>query len=199
MWFRTRSVLPHTLTLSLWVAACAGGPPPPAAEPKPAPAPAPAPEKEEPKPTAEPPQNEPEPKPEPAPQAPPAPEKPKSKTLIGGVSISEISGEQLVAAMQKIGWAPQDVQITGGTVGKYENIRFGIAGPSAEGTFEIIRRAQTPTASSAGMMPPKDQAAMKENVGAVFLDPDAEVAIIIVIDGKQAEAKKVLGKLLKGK
>jgi hypothetical protein len=49
------------------------------------------------------------------------------------------------------------------------------------------------------MMPPKDQAAMKENVGAVFLDPDAEVAIIIVIDGKQAEAKKVLGKLLKGK
>lgn len=186
--------------VSLLVTACGGTPTAPAAEPKPEPAPAP--KKEEPKPPEEPKepeQKEADKKTEPPPEAPPAPEKPKSKTTIGGVSISEIDGKALVAAMQKIGWAPQDVQITGGTVGKFENIRFGIAGPTFEGTFEIIRRAQTPTGSSAGMMAPKDQADMKKDTAAVFLDKEAEVAIIIVIEGKQAEAKKVLDKLLKVK
>ena len=181
------------VALSFIVVACGGSPTPPAAEPKPDPAP-----KEEPKPAGDT-KKEPEEKKEPVAEPPPAPEKAKSTTTIAGVSISDIDAKALVAAVQKIGWAPQDVQTSGGTVGKYENIRFGIASATLEGTLEIIRPAKTPTGSSASMMKPKDQAAMKEGLGAVFVDKDAEVAIIIVIEGKPAEAKKVLDKLLKGK
>ncbi len=133
------------VALSLIVVACGGSPPPPAAEPKAEPPPV---SKPEPKPAEEP-KQEPEAKPEPAPEPPPAPEKPKSSTNIGGVSISDIDAKQLVAAVQKIGWAPEDVQTSGGSVGKYENIRFGIANGSIEGTLEIIRPAHTPTGSSA--------------------------------------------------
>ena len=186
---------PSLVALSfIFVAACGGSPPPPAAEPEAETAPA---AKDEP--TAEEPKKDPEEKKEPVAEAPPAPEKVKSKTMLGGVSISDIDVKALVAAVQKIGWAPEDVQTSGGTVGKYENLRFGIANGSLEGTLEIIRPAQTPTGSSASMMAPKDQAAMKASLGAVFVDKEAEVAIIIVIEGKPAEAKKVLDKLLKGK
>lgn len=173
--------------------ACGGATPPPeAAKPEPAPAPKPVVEEHK----AEEPKQE-EPKKEEAPPPPAAPEVPKSAATIGGVSISEIDPKALVAALQKAGWAPEEVEINHGTVGKYENIEFGIAKGTDKGTFEIVRRAAQPTGASGSMMGPKDQAAMHENLGAVFLDSKSEVVVIVVVEGKQAVAKKVLELVIK--
>ncbi len=179
------------LGVGLLLAAC-GSPPPPETPkaPEPAPAPPPAPEAK-PEPKAE------EPPPQDTPEAPPAAETPKSTATIGGVSISEIDPKTLIAAVQKAGWAPEDVQINHGTVGKFESIEFGILKGTDKGTFELVRRAAKPTGSSGSMMSPKDQAKMREDRGAVFLDEQAEVVIMIVVDGKPAIAKKVLELVLK--
>lgn len=182
--------------LSLLVA-CGGSPPPApkpppeeaAPEPPPPPPPASA---EEPEPSAS---AEPE---EPAePPAPPTPQKPKSTATISGTSISDIAGKDIVAAVQKIGWAPPDVAIGGGTVGKYEDIRFGIQKGSASGYVEIIRPSATPSPGSASMMAPGDQKAMKEKVGAVFFDKDAGVLVVAVVQGNRTAAKRLLDKLIK--
>jgi hypothetical protein len=176
--------------------ACGGSTPPPEPPPKPA---EPAPKAAPPPPVEAPKADEPkadEPKPE-APAPPPPPELPKSAATIGGVSISEIEPKGLVDALQKAGWAPEKVEINHGTVGKYENIQFGLLKGNDQGTFELVRRIPVPTGSSSSMMSPKDQAKMKEGRGAVYLDEKAEVALWIIIDGKPAVAKKVLEALLK--
>jgi len=189
---RTTSCL--ALVLSTLLAACGGATPPPetpeAEEPKAEPPPV----KEEPK--AEELKKE-EPKKEEPATPPAAPEIPKSAATIGGASISDVTPEALVAEMRKLGWAPENVEINHGTVGKYENIEFGIAKGNDKGTCELVRRAATPTGSSGSMMSPKDQAAMHEKLGAVYLDDKAEVVVMVIIEGKPAEAKKVLDKLVK--
>ncbi len=181
------------IALSMLTTASCGNSPPAESPPAPEPAPEPKVEKPEPKPEADKPK-EPEPEPEPPPAA---PAKPKSTATIGGASLSDAEGAAIVAEVQKIGWAPQNVAISGGTVGKYENVRFGIANANSTGYIEIIRPAQNPTTGSASMMAPKDQKAMKESVGAVFFDEAADVLVIVVVEGKPAEAKKVLAKLVK--
>lgn len=173
----------------LCLVSCGGSAPPPEAPPpvEPPTAPPPPPEPVD---TTEPPEPPDEP-------PPPPPERVKSTSTIGGTSITEVTGEEIVAALQKLGWAPENVAITGGTVGKYENLRMGIATAKLVGHLEIVRPAAEPTGSSASMMPPKDQKAMHESTAAVYLDPTADVVIIIVVEGKQAEAKKLLDKLVK--
>ena len=121
---------------------------------------------------------------------------PKSSATIGGVSVSEIDAKAIVAEVQKLKWAPQKVDISGGVVGKYETIRFGISNGKIGGKVEVIRRAAVPS-GGASMMSPKDQKAMHEKRGAVFLDEEADVLIAIVVDGRPAEAKKLLAKLVK--
>lgn len=188
-----KSSVGWVLGIGFLLSAC-GAPPPPetAKAPEPAPAPpAPKPEAPKPEPKAE------EPAKAPAPEPPPAPELPKSSATIGGVSISEIDAKTLVAAVQKAGWAPEEVEINQGTVGKFENIEFGLMKGNDKGTFELVRRARTPSGASGSMMSPKDQAKMREDKGAVFLDEKAEVAIILVIEGKPAVAKKALDAILK--
>lgn len=180
------------ISVSLLVA-CGGSPPPPAAPPEPAPVK---------KPEPPPPPPEPEPSAEPEPEAPPpepaAPEKPKSTATIGGTSLSDVSAEAVIAEVQKLKWAPEKVAVSGGTVGKYENIRFGITDGKQSGYIEIVRPAKDPTGSTASMMPPKDQKAMKESSGAAtYLDPDGDVIVIVMVDGgKTAVAKKLLDKLV---
>lgn len=179
------------ILLSLVTMACGSPPAPAAPEPKPElvkPAePKPKPEAEKPK--------EPEPEPETPPPAVEA--KPKSKHTIGGASISDVEGPAMVAEAQKIGWAPTNVALLGGTVGKYENVRFGIDNGKNTGYIEIIRPAHEPTFRGANMMSPKDQAAMKESLGAILLDEEADVLIVVVVEDKPAEAKKLLAKLVK--
>lgn len=179
------------LGVGLLLVAC-GSPPVPETPKAPEPAP-PTPPVEAPKPE---PKAE-EPPPRETPEAPPPAEMPKSAATIGGVSISEIDPKTLVAAVQKAGWAPEDVQINHGTVGKFENIEFGILKGNDKGTFELVRRAANPTGSSGSAMSPKDQAKLREDRGAVFLDEKAEVVIIVVVEGKPAIAKKVLDLVLK--
>ncbi|MEZ4219798.1 MAG: hypothetical protein R3B13_02635 [Polyangiaceae bacterium] len=168
------------------------GSPPPPASPAPAPAPASPPPAPEPKEEPPPPED-----PEPPPEATPAaPEKPKSTAMIGETSISDIDGQALVAEVQKLKWAPEKVEVMGGSVGKYENLRFGIHNGTLGGHIELIRPAKEPS-GGASMMSPKDQKAMHENQGAVFLDETADVLVIVIVDGKPAEAKKLLDKLIK--
>jgi len=189
-----RSKVVGVLSVCSLLVACGGATPPPEAAPPPEPA-----AKEPPKPAEEPKAEEPkkdEPKKD-EPAAPPAPEMPKSAATIGGVSISEIDPKALVAAFQKAGWAPESVEINHGTVGKYENIEFGIMKGNDQGKFEMVRRAAVPTGSSGSAMPPKDQAKMHEDKGAVYYDDKADVALWIVIDGKPAVAKKALDAVLK--
>lgn len=111
---RSKAVI--VLSVCSLLVACGGTTPPPENPTPPEP-------KEEPKPAVEP-KEEPkaeEPKKEETPPPPAAPELPKSEATIGGVSISEIDPKALVAALQKAGWAPENVEINHGTVGKYEN------------------------------------------------------------------------------
>lgn len=178
------------VALSIVVVACGGAPPPP-------PEPPPKAEPPPPPPPPPPPAEDPPPPPETDEPPPPPPERPKSSTTIGDTSITEISADALVAAVQKLGWAPEKVEISGGTVGKYENVRFSIDnGKGGIGNIEIVRPAAEPR-PGASMMAPKDQKAMHESRGAVFFDKDADVVVMVVVDGKPAEAKKLLDKLLK--
>lgn len=185
-----RSVWNVWILLSL-MTACGSALPPPAPKPKPEPVKAKEPEK--PKEAEKP--KEPEPDPETPPPAVEA--KPKSKHTIGGTSISDVEGPAIVAEAQKLGWAPTNVALLGGTVGKYENIRFGIDSGKANGYIEVIRPAHEPTHGGANMMAPKDQKAMKESLGAVFLDEEADVLIVVVVEDKPGDAKKLLAKLVK--
>ncbi len=103
----------------------------------------------------------------------------------------------MVAAVQKLKWAPPTVAIGGGTVGKYESIRFGIQRGSASGHIEIIRPAHNPISGTASMMAPKDQQAMNDKMGATFLDKDADVLVTVVVDGNKRAAQRLLDKLVK--
>lgn len=189
---RSKAVV--VLSVCSLLIACGGATPPPENPTPPEPKAEPKPAVEEPK--AEEPKAE-DPKKEETPPPPAAPELPKSTATIGGVSISEIDPKTLVAALQKAGWAPEEVEINHGTVGKYESIEFGILKGNDKGTFEMVRRAANPSGSSGSMMGPKDQAAMHEKLGAVYLDDKADVAVWVVIEGKPAVAKKVLDAVLK--
>lgn len=187
-----RSVWNAWILLSL-MTACGSALPPPAPTPEPKPEPVKPKEPEKPKEAEKP--KEPEPEPETPPPAEAA--KPKSKHTIGGASISDVEGPAIVAEAQKIGWAPTNVALMGGTVGKYENIRFGIDNGKATGYIEVIRPAHEPRGGGANMMSPKDQKAMKEELGAVLLDEEADVLVIVVVEDKPADAKKLLAKLVK--
>ncbi len=185
------------------IPACGGSQPPaaipsapPGASAEPVAKPEPKPEPEAKKPDSEKPSEQAKDTPPPAPAA---PEKPKSATQIGGVSLSDIEEKQLVAAAQKIGWAPQNVAVSSGTVGKYENIRFTVQNGAQEGRIELVRPAHQPTGSSASMMPPKEQKAMADGTSAVLYDEAADLILMVTIADKPAEAKKLLDRLLKGK
>ncbi len=178
------------LGILVMAVACGGAPPPEPAAPAPAPAPPPPP----PEPVEEPPPPE---DPEPVPVAEPAPEMPKSTATIGGISVSEIDAKTLVAEVQKLKWAPEKVEISGGTVGKYENIRFGIDNGKLSGYLELVRPAAAPSGGGASMMAPKDQKAMREATAGVFLDETANVLLMVKIEGKKAEAQKFVDALVK--
>ena len=62
-----------------------------------------------------------------------------------------------------------------------------------------MRPAANPTpASSGSMTPPVELKAMREKEGAaVHLDDAADVIVIVAIEGKTADAKKLLGQLVK--
>ncbi|MBK7582137.1 MAG: hypothetical protein IPI67_18265 [Myxococcales bacterium] len=126
-------------------------------------------------------------------------EKPKSAAAIGGSSLSDVSGVAVQAEAKKLGWFRQDAAVGGGTMGVYEQFRFEIEKGKLKGFIELVRPAAKPTpAGSGGMVPPAELKDMREKEGAaVHFDEASDVVVIVSVEGKPADAKKLLGKLIK--
>lgn len=186
-----------TVLLVLCLPACGGSAPPadaPVADPAEGSADMPA------EPVAEKPAQPAEPKAEEK-QAEPAVklDKPKSASTIGGKSISDVDGVAVQDQAKKLGWIKDAGAVGGGTLGSYEQFRFEIEKGKAKGFIEVVRPAANPTASGgSSITPPTELQSMRESEGAaVHLDPEADVIVIVSIEGKTAEAKKLLGQLVK--
>jgi hypothetical protein len=127
-------------------------------------------------------------------------DKPKSESTIGGASISEIDGAALQEAVQKLGWAKEGQAVGSLVVGSYEALNYEIEKGKSKAKIEITRPAAAPgEVSGATMTPPSEQKATKEKDGsAVFLDEESDVLVAVTMtEGKPAEAKAILGKLVK--
>jgi hypothetical protein len=127
-------------------------------------------------------------------------DKPKSESTIGGASISEIDGVALQEAVKKLGWAKEGQAVGSLVVGSYEALNYEIAKGKLKGKIEIVRPAANPgEPSSASMTPPGEQKASKEKDGsAVYYDEASDVLVAVTMsEGKPADAKGVLGKLVK--
>jgi hypothetical protein len=186
--------------LSLLVAVACGGGTPPAENPPPegtgeAPVAEAPPVEDEAEQKAE------EPKPEEAKkEMAPKLDKPKSESTIAGASISEIDGAALQEAVKKLGWAKEGTAVMGMTMGSYEALNYEIEKGKLKAKIEIVRPAATPgELSSTTMVPPAEQKASKEKEGsAVFYDEASDVLVAVTMsEGKPADAKGVLGKLVK--
>ena len=137
---------------------------------------------------------------EPAKETPPPAPKPKSAATIAGVSVSEIDGAGLQKQLKKLGWLEPNTSVGGMDLGGYQNIRTDIKKGKEKGYVEIIKPATAPTASGTNMVPPKEQKDSRDKEGAAtFYDDAADVLVIVSIEGKPADAKKLLGTLVKAK
>lgn len=127
-------------------------------------------------------------------------DKPKSASTIAGTSISELDGAALQEAVKKLGWANEGAAVGSMTMGSYESISYDIEKGKLKGKIEIVRPAAAPgEASSTTVTPLAEQKDSKEKEGsAVFYDEASEVLVAVTMtEGKPADAKKVLGKLVK--
>lgn len=127
-------------------------------------------------------------------------DKPKSESTIGGTSLSEIDGAALQEAVKKLGWAKEGQAVGSLVVGSYEALNYEIEKGKLKAKVEIVRPAASPgEVSSATMTPPAEQKASKEKEGsAVFFDEASDVLVVVTMtEGKPADAKGILGKLVK--
>jgi hypothetical protein len=191
----------HVLSLVVvpfLVVACGGSSKPPAPPPEPPPAsaapppePAPAEADAGAEAAAEPAQPE-------TPPAPAALNKPASESTIGGTSISSVDPGAVVDAVKKMKWAGDSTTAGGGTAGQYEDIKFDIQKGKDKGFVEIVRPAQSPTASDTPVKAPADmEADLKKDKAAIFYDDSADVLVAVSVDKKAYLAKQILGKLVK--
>lgn len=179
--------------------ACGGSTKPPAPPPEPAPmsaAPPPAPAPAESDagaaaPAASAPENT-------TPPAPAALDKPASTSTIGGTSISSVDPSAVVAAVKKMKWASDSTTAGGGTAGQYENIKFDIQKGKTKGYVEIVRPAQSPTASDTPVKAPADiKPDLKKDKAAIFYDEPADVLVAVSVEKKPYLARRILHKLVK--
>ena len=126
-------------------------------------------------------------------------DKPKSEATIAGKSLSELDDAGLSAELKKLGWVKEGAAVSGGTVGSYQSLSVDIEKGKAKGVVKIIRPAAEPgEASGTSIAPPSEQKAEREKEGAATeLDEAADVLVIVQIEGKTADAKKLLAQLVK--
>jgi hypothetical protein len=133
-----------------------------------------------------------------APEMAPKLDKPASESMLSGKSVSSIEGTDLQGALKKLGWAKDDSSVTGGKAGSYENLHIDIAKGKEKGYVEITRPASEPGEASSSGTSPSDQKEAKEKDGAaVYYDDSADVLVAVNVEGKSADAKKLLGQLVK--
>lgn len=143
----------------------------------------------------------------PAPEAPAEPakpakleplSKPASTWQAGGKSLSQISGEELAAALKKAGWIKgTEAPVTAATTGQYESLSIPLEKGKVKGTFKLIRPAATPGApetAAQAVMPSKAADSLSKDTGASYYDEagDVFVSIELTEGGKAADAKKAL-------
>jgi hypothetical protein len=137
----------------------------------------------------------------------PAAAAPKASTFqIDGVSISDITGDQLGAALKKRGWETLPSPET--HVGKYEQISIGARKDKTNkvvASVTISRTSKTPTPITDGTtesdFAPKALQAMyarNENIVQAY-DPDSDVLVTVLYmkGGNTASAKTLLDALMK--
>src|SRR5262249_4232172 len=99
-------------------------------------------------------------------------------------------------ASGKLGWVSQGGG--GGRVGQYEAYRIDVKKGKDTGQIQIIRPTAKPLGGTSNMVPPKEQkGTFDADKAATFYDEAAEVLVAVKIEGKPAEAKKLLDKLVK--
>lgn len=124
--------------------------------------------------------------------------KPASTWEAGGKSLSQVSGDELAAALKKAGWIKgTSAEVTTGVFGQYESISIALENKAGKkGTFKLIRPVATPGApetvkeesTTAGA-----KSAFKADTSAMSYDETADVFVSIELaDGKAADAKKAL-------
>lgn len=126
-------------------------------------------------------------------------EKPKSEATIGGKSVSDVDGLLMLAEAKKLGWVKDGTGVGGGVIGPYEQFRFDIEKGGMKGYIEVVRPTANPgEAGSVSMTPPVELKARREKEGAATeLDEVADVIVVVSVEGKTADAKKLLGQLVK--
>lgn len=136
-----------------------------------------------------------EPKPAPLPKL----DKPASASTIAGKSISEVDSLAVQAEAKKLGWVKDGAAVGGGTIGQYEQFRFDIEKGKLKGYIEVVRPASNPTAASGmSIVPPGELVSQREKEGAaVHHDPGSDVLVVVFVEGKPADSKKLLGQLVK--
>ncbi len=124
--------------------------------------------------------------------------KPASNWMAGGKSLSEVSGEDLAAALKKAGWIKgTDAQVVATTTGQYESMTIPLEKGKVKGTFKLIRPTATPGApetASAAVLPSKAADTLSKDTGASYYDEagDVFVSIELTEGGKATDAKKAL-------
>ena len=130
--------------------------------------------------------------------------KPASSWQTNGKSLSEITGEELAAALKKAGWIKgTEAPITAALTGQYESMSIPLENAKKmKGTFKLIRPAAKPgepeTASQA-VLPSKAADTLSKDTGASYYDEASDVFVSIELTegGKAADAKKALDAVAK--
>jgi hypothetical protein len=124
-------------------------------------------------------------------------DKPKSDSTIAGKSISEADPTALQAEAKKLGWLKAEGGASPQVSGSYETIKFDIEKGKSKGYVEIVRPAAAPGAASGGGGTPAELKSMREKEGAVHYDEASDVLVVVFVEGKQADAKKLLNQYVK--
>ena len=130
--------------------------------------------------------------------------KPASTWAVNGASLSQVTGDELIAAAKKAKWVAADATATPSVAGQYESISLPLESGKKKGTLKLVRPAATPgapeTAANAPV-PSKLGESVNKDTGAFSYDEAADVFIAVELTegGKAADAKKVLDTLAKQK
>lgn len=126
--------------------------------------------------------------------------KPKSKWTVGGKSVSEAQGDDIVAAFKKAGWVKDGVAFGNNVAGQYESGSLEIEKGKVKGTVTIVRPAATPVASSSPVSAPSTLSERANKDTSAFTydeEGDVYVQVEITEGGKAADAKKILDAVFK--
>jgi hypothetical protein len=124
-------------------------------------------------------------------------DKPPSESTIAGKSVSEIDGATVASEAKKLGWVKEAAPAGANTSGSYETLKLDIEKGKSKGFIEIIRPAANPGAPGSGGAPSEVKAAREKDGAAVHYDEASDVLIVVMVEGKTADAKKLLAQFVK--